>query len=107
MITHEEFLIAQNTCEQYVKQLTSIINITQKYSACHYHLDTKIRDVTELKRNSYKMTRAINALLCHDIETLGDLIKAPSSSVLRFRNMGKKSLNELKEKLKTIGINWD
>ncbi len=48
--------------------------------------------------------RATNCLAGADIETIGELVLMPPSEMLKFRNFGKKSLNEITEKLEGMGL---
>lgn len=43
--------------------------------------------------------RSANCLTNANIETIGELVIMPETDMLRFRNFGKKSLNEIKKKL--------
>lgn len=49
-------------------------------------------------------TRAINCLKNNNIETLKDLLQFSESDLEKIKNFGKKSLNELIEALKKIGL---
>jgi DNA-directed RNA polymerase subunit alpha len=48
--------------------------------------------------------RATNCLAGADIETIGELVLMPASEMLKFRNFGRKSLNEITEKLDEMGL---
>lgn len=50
--------------------------------------------------------RALNCLNSADIKTLGDLLKYSKNDLLKFRNFGKRSLNELEEFLQIQGYEW-
>jgi DNA-directed RNA polymerase subunit alpha len=58
------------------------------------------RPVTDLELS----VRAQNCLNNADIRTLGDLIQRGEPEMLKYRNFGQKSLNELKEKLDTMEL---
>jgi DNA-directed RNA polymerase subunit alpha len=72
-----------------------------------------------LKINEIELSvRSTNCLSNANIETIGELVVMPESEMLRFRNFGKKSLTEIKEKLSEMelslgmdlskyGINYD
>ncbi len=49
--------------------------------------------------------RSANCLEGAGIDTIGELVVMPESEMLRFRNFGKKSLTEIKEKLEEMGLN--
>lgn len=48
--------------------------------------------------------RSTNCLEVANIKTIGELVVMPESDLLRFRNFGKKSLTEIKEKLDALGL---
>ncbi len=58
-----------------------------------------------LKINEIELSvRSTNCLALANIETIGELVVMPESDMLRFRNFGKKSLYEIKEKLERMGL---
>ena len=48
--------------------------------------------------------RALNCLKAADVDTVGDPVKLNRNDLLKFRNFGKKSLNEIKDKLLELGL---
>lgn len=48
--------------------------------------------------------RSTNCLANADIATIGELVVMPEGDMLRFRNFGKKSLTEIKQKLDELGL---
>jgi len=48
--------------------------------------------------------RALNCLKAADVETLGELVQFNKNDLLKFRNFGKKSLNEIKAKLEEMSL---
>jgi DNA-directed RNA polymerase subunit alpha len=48
--------------------------------------------------------RSTNCLSQAIIETIAELVVMPESDMLKFRNFGKKSLNEIKAKLEEMGL---
>lgn len=58
-----------------------------------------------LKINEIELSvRSTNCLSNASIETIGELVMMPESEMLRFRNFGKKSLTEIKQKLDELGL---
>ncbi|MBM3183819.1 MAG: DNA-directed RNA polymerase subunit alpha, partial [Chlamydiae bacterium] len=58
-----------------------------------------------LKINEIELSvRSTNCLAAANIETIGELVVMPESEMLRFRNFGKKSLTEIKQKLDELGL---
>jgi DNA-directed RNA polymerase subunit alpha len=50
--------------------------------------------------------RALNCLKAAEVETLGDLVSFYKSDLLKFRNFGRKSLNELEDLVKEKNLNF-
>ena len=48
--------------------------------------------------------RSTNCLSTASVEFIGELVLMPESEMLRFRNFGKKSLTEIKQKLDELGL---
>lgn len=48
--------------------------------------------------------RSTNCLASANIDTIAELVIMPESEMLKFRNFGKKSLNEIKAKLEEMGL---
>ena len=58
-----------------------------------------------LKINEIELSvRSTNCLIGANIETIGELVLMPEIEMLKFRNFGKKSLNEIKSKLEELGL---
>lgn len=58
-----------------------------------------------LKINEIELSvRSTNCLAGANIETIAELVVMPESEMLKFRNFGKKSLNEIKAKLEEMGL---
>jgi DNA-directed RNA polymerase subunit alpha len=58
-----------------------------------------------LKINEIELSvRSTNCLAGANIDTIAELVIMPESEMLKFRNFGKKSLNEIKEKLEAKGL---
>ena len=50
--------------------------------------------------------RALNCLKAANVETLGDLVQYNKNELLKFRNFGKTSLNELDDLLKSLNLSF-
>lgn len=58
-----------------------------------------------LKINEIELSvRSTNCLASANIDTIGELVVMPESEMLKFRNFGKKSLTEIKQKLEEMGL---
>lgn len=62
-------------------------------------LQTKVNDVG-------LSVRSLNVLHAADCSTLGDVVNYSESDMLKFRNMGKKSLKEITDMLASFGLKW-
>src|SRR3990167_6141730 len=61
-----------------------------------------------LKINEIELSvRSTNCLAAANINTIGELVVMPESEMLRFRNFGKKSLTEIKQKLDELELSLD
>lgn len=67
-------------------------------------LAEKIRKLRTSVNEIELSVRAANCLNNANITTVGELCQKTEAEMLRFRNFGKKSLNEIKQKLKDMGF---
>ncbi len=65
----------------------------------------KLRKLLNMSVNEIELSvRAANCLNNANITTVGQLALKTEQEMLKYRNFGKKSLNEIKEKLSTLGL---
>jgi DNA-directed RNA polymerase alpha subunit len=93
MITKEQVLEAFNTIEKYKKQ--------EEQQIKEIAAQSDKRSVTILGLNK----RELNALSDNRIYTIGELLDLDRQHLKRFRNLGKKSIRNINEKLISFGIN--
>jgi len=66
---------------------------------------SKMRKLLNMSVNEIELSvRAANCLNNANITTVGQLAMKSEQEMLKYRNFGKKSLNEIKEKLSTLGL---
>ncbi|HEU0009088.1 MAG TPA: DNA-directed RNA polymerase subunit alpha [Verrucomicrobiae bacterium] len=66
---------------------------------------SKMRKLLNMSVNEIELSvRAANCLNNANITTVGQLAMKSEQEMLKYRNFGKKSLNEIKEKLATLGL---
>jgi DNA-directed RNA polymerase subunit alpha len=66
---------------------------------------TKLRKILNMSVNEIELSvRAANCLNNANITTVGQLAMKTEQEMLKYRNFGKKSLNEIKEKLAGLGL---
>jgi DNA-directed RNA polymerase subunit alpha len=65
----------------------------------------RLRKLLNMSVNEIELSvRAANCLNNANIMTVGELVMKTEVEMLRYRNFGKKSLNEIKEKMEEIGL---
>ena len=66
---------------------------------------SKLKKLLNMSVNEIELSvRAANCLNNANITTVGQLAMKSESEMLKYRNFGKKSLNEIKEKLQALGL---
>ena len=66
---------------------------------------TKLKKLLNMSVNEIELSvRAANCLNNANITTVGQLAMKTEQEMLKYRNFGKKSLNEIKEKLAALGL---
>jgi len=66
----------------------------------------KMKKLLNMSVNEIELSvRAANCLNNANITTVGQLAMKTESEMLKYRNFGKKSLNEIKDKLSSLGLN--
>ena len=66
---------------------------------------TKMKKLLNMSVNEIELSvRAANCLNNANITTVGQLAMKTEQEMLKYRNFGKKSLNEIKEKLAGLGL---
>ena len=93
MITKKEVLNALDLIEKYKEQQM------QKIYQLEADLDPRSIFLLGLNR------REINCLQAAEIETIGELLAVHRHDLRRFRNLGRKGINDINKKIKDFGIN--
>lgn len=86
------------------------ITLDPEMKAAAEEFDENIQQMRELlktKLNDLHLSvRALNCLKAADVETLGDLVSYTKNDLLKFRNFGRKSLQELEELIASKGLEF-
>lgn len=98
MITEQEYVDAITLVRNYMAQ---IINETENGWAVNSK-PTLSLILTEQDLS----IRCLNCCRCNDLETIGDLVTKTERQLLRSRNFGKKSLQELRNLLASYGLRF-
>ena len=65
----------------------------------------RLRKLLNMSVNEIELSvRAANCLNNANIATVGELVSKTEADMLKYRNFGKKSLNEIKDKMKELGL---
>ncbi|MCC6352327.1 MAG: DNA-directed RNA polymerase subunit alpha [Verrucomicrobiae bacterium] len=68
-------------------------------------IDSKLKKLLNMSVNEIELSvRAANCLNNANITTVGQLAMKTEAEMLKYRNFGKKSLNEIKDKLNELGL---
>ncbi len=107
------------TPDDALKQAASILkrhlDVFDRVSEEHYEFESqqstvseeenKLRKLLNMSVNEIELSvRAANCLNNANITTVGELSMKTEQEMLKYRNFGKKSLNEIKEKLEALGL---
>jgi DNA-directed RNA polymerase subunit alpha len=67
--------------------------------------NTRLKKLLNMSVNELELSiRAANCLNSANIATVGNLAMKTEAEMLKYRNFGKKSLNEIKDKLLQLGL---
>ena len=87
--------------------MTIFINFEEEMEAGHEHLDGPMIRNENLNRSVEELelsVRSYNCLKNANIATIGELIQKTEAEMLKTKNFGRKSLNEIKEILAQMGL---
>jgi DNA-directed RNA polymerase subunit alpha len=88
--------------------LTIFINFEEEVPREEVAVDTERQGIDEhLDRSVDELelsVRSYNCLKNANIQTIGELVQKSEAEMLRTKNFGRKSLNEIKEILTTMGL---
>ena len=87
--------------------MTIFINFEEELEAGHEHLDGPAIRNENLNRSVEELelsVRSYNCLKNANIATIGELIQKTEAEMLKTKNFGRKSLNEIKEILAQMGL---
>jgi len=92
---------------EHLEQLTELSNIVDKVGIFSTkEEDSKLKKLETSIEDLDLSVRAYNCLKKADINTLGDLTEKSEAEMEKIRNLGKKSLKEVIDKIKDLGLKF-
>lgn len=113
---NERLKLALKTLQQELDECRKALDIKKEVQARLKNAKAKysteeVIAMTELFNKEIKelplKVRTMNILRMSDISTLGDLLKIGKMRLLKLRNCGPKTRNDIEEFMKNNGLSWD
>ena len=113
---NERLKFALKTLQQELDECRKALDIKKEVQARLKNAKAKysteeVIAMTELFNKEIKelplKVRTMNILRMSDISTLGDLLKIGKMGLLKLRNCGPKTRNDIEEFMKNNGLSWD
>ena len=113
---NERLKLALKTLQQELDECRKALDIKKEVQARLKNAKAKysteeVIAMTELFNKEIKelplKVRTMNILRMSDISTLGDLLKIGKMGLLKLRNCGPKTRNDIEEFMKNNGLSWD
>ena len=100
--------------EEIIDELSSVFESSTQYYEEHWeekevevvneHLSLKIEEVDGFSTRTLNVLTWLNTFDDHQIETLGDLVQYSQQELLKYKNLGRKTVNEIKNVLSEMGL---
>jgi DNA-directed RNA polymerase subunit alpha len=92
--------VLKNTLSIFTGNEPEVVVSTQKDSE-----DEKLKELLSQPLSILDLSvRSSNALLAAGLKTIGELVSKEEEEILSYKNCGKRSINEIKEKLSELGL---
>jgi len=102
-VSYSSKLLADHLKPFFALQSTDVIEPEQQIDEDKMRIRKQLmRSIDELELS----VRSYNCLQAAEIKTIADLVSKEENEMLRFKNFGRKSLNELIEKLDELGLRF-
>ena len=93
-----------------IEHLEVVVELGEKASVTDYMVEAETQDVNnnlDTKIEDLVLSvRSYNCLKRAGIETIGELTAKTEEDMIKYRNLGRKSLKEIKEKLEALGLGF-
>lgn len=103
----EAIIVASQILKEHFGLLTSFAGVDAESSIVQPGVDKSENDVLEKSVEELELSvRSFNCLKRANINTVGDLINMTLDELMKIRNLGKKSLDEIIEKVESLGLSF-
>jgi DNA-directed RNA polymerase subunit alpha len=93
-----------------IEHLEVVVELSEKASNTDYMVEAEsnnTNDKLDMKIEDLVLSvRSYNCLKRAGIETIGELTAKTEEDMIKVRNLGRKSLKEIKEKLEALGLGF-
>ena len=93
-----------------IEHLQVVVELSEKASNTDYMIEaeqTNTDDKLDMKIEDLVLSvRSYNCLKRANIETIGELTSKTEEDMIKVRNLGRKSLKEIKEKLEALNLGF-
>ena len=100
--------------EEIIDELSSVFESSTQYYEEHWeekevevvneNLSLKIDEIDAFSTRTINVLTWLNRFDHHQIETLGDLVQYSQQELLKYKNLGRKTVNEIKIVLSEMGL---
>ncbi|HLR76106.1 MAG TPA: DNA-directed RNA polymerase subunit alpha [Balneolaceae bacterium] len=106
----EALTIAGKILKDHVQRFITV-EIDEPFTQEEQEMDAEKQRIAELLETNIEelnlSVRSYNCLKSADVDTIAELVSREKSELLKFRNFGKKSLQELEEVIEDRGLHFD
>src|SRR5699024_2801524 len=106
----EALTIAGKILKDHVQRFITV-EIDEPFTQEEQEMDAEKQRIAELLETNIEelnlSVRSYNCLKSADVDTIAELVSSEKSELLKFRNFGKKSLQELEEVIEDRGLHFD
>lgn len=93
-----------------IEHLQVVVELGSKASTTDYMIEAEkdeVNDKLDMKIEDLVLSvRSFNCLMRANIKTIGELTNKTEEDMIKVRNLGRKSLKEIKEKLEALGLGF-
>ena len=104
MTPEEAMLYASNILQRHLDIFVNYGELPEEEEEEEEEEDTEFKELLEKPITELELVRSSNCLEAANIKTIGDLVRKSESTMLKYKNFGKKSLTEINAILADMGL---